>query len=157
MVKSGLIFGGIALVVALGVTLIMPYCVPCLALLLGLAAGYVAGIFGKPADQPTATRSGAIAGALGGAGVVLGEMIGAIINGLTVGSERVNEIIQNLGLAGGISLTPATYWASQLGINLCLSLFSVGLMAGLGALGGLLWWKTRGTTQTSFPPTFPIQ
>jgi hypothetical protein len=157
MLKSGLIFGGAALVVALGVTLIMPYCVPCMALLLGLAAGYVSGVFGKPADQPTATKSGAIAGALGGAGIVLGEMIGAVINGFIVGPEKVTELMQNLGISSGIPLTPDIYWASQLGINLCLSLFSLGLMAGLGALGGLLWWRTRGKTQTVIPPSFPLQ
>jgi hypothetical protein len=157
MLKSGLIFGGVALVVALGVTLVMPYCVPCLALLLGLAAGYVAGIFGKPADQPTATKSGAIAGALGGVGVVLGEMIGAVINGFIVGPEGIAQVISNLGISSAIQLTPDIYWVANLGMNLCLSLFSVGLMAGLGTLGGLLWWNINGKKHTLLPPSFPMQ
>jgi hypothetical protein len=157
MLKSGLIFGGVALLVALGITLVIPYCVPCLALLLGLAAGYVAGVFGKPADQPTATKSGAIAGLLGGVGVVLGEMVGAVINGFAVGPEMVSQIMQNLGIAGGMPLNQTTYWAANLAMNLCLSLFSVALMAGLGALGGLLWWNTNGKRHTVLPPSFPLQ
>jgi hypothetical protein len=157
MVKSALIFGGVALLVALGITLVMPYCVPCLALLLGLAAGYVAGLFGKPADQASATRSGALAGLLGGVGVVLGQMIGAVINGFLVGPQGVAQIISNLGISGGVQLTPDLYWVANLGVNLCLSLFSVGLMAGLGALGGLLWWNTTGKKHTVLPPSFPLQ
>jgi hypothetical protein len=157
MLKSGLIFGGVALFVALAITLVMPYCVPCLALLLGLAAGYVSGVFGKPAAQASATRTGALAGLLGGIGVVLGEMIGAVINGFLIGPQGVAQVLSNLGISSGIPLTSDTYWIANLGMNLCLSLFSVGLMAGLGALGGLLWWNTNGKKPTIFPPAFPPQ
>ena len=155
MYKSGLIFGGIMLVVALGVTLVLPYCVPCAALLLGLAAGYVAGVFGKPPGQPVATRSGAIAGAIAGAGVIIGEMIGAIINAVAVGPEKIAQLMQTLGISLGTSMTTGEYWAAQLGVNFCLSLISVVLMAGLGALGGLLWWNATGKKQAVPPPSQP--
>ena len=155
MYKSGLIFGGIMLIVALVITLFLPYCVPCVALLLGLAAGYVAGIFGKPAGQPSATKSGAIAGAIAGAGVILGEMIGAVINAFSVGPEKITQILQSLGISGSIQMTSGEYWAAQIGVNLCISLFSVALMAGVGALGGLLWWSGTGKKQIMTPPVLP--
>jgi hypothetical protein len=152
MVKSGLIFGVVMLFVALGVTLVLPYCIPCVALLLGLAAGYVAGVFGKPAGQPFATRSGAIAGAIAGAGVVIGEMIGAAINAAFVNPATVTRLMQQLGLPA-LQMSSGEYQAAQLGVNCLISLISVALMAGLGALGGLLWWNASGKNQ-AVPPTF---
>jgi asparagine N-glycosylation enzyme membrane subunit Stt3 len=152
MYKSGLIFGAVMLVLGLGVTLFLPYCVPCVALLVGLAAGYVAGVFAKPVEQQTAVRSGAIAGALGGIGVVLGEMIGAVINAAAIGPERIIEVMRQFGITTPTQMTPTEYWAAQLGINFCISLFSVALMAGLGALGGLIWWNMNGKKQVLPPP-----
>ncbi len=152
MYKSGLIFGAVMFVVALVVTLILPYCVPCVALLIGLAAGYVAAVWAKPPDQPLATRSGAIAGAIAGAGVIIGEMVGALINAASVGPERMTQLLQQLGITMPVQLSPAEYWAAQLGINLCIALFSVALMAGLGALGGLLWWNANKNKLVAPPP-----
>ncbi len=156
MYKSGLIFGAVMLVAALVITLVFPYCVPCAALLVGLAAGYVAGVYGKPGDQSLATKSGAIAGAIGGIGVILGEMIGALINAISVGPERVIQLMQQLGLPG-MQLTTGQYWAAQIGINLCLSLVSVALMAGLGALGGMLWWNGNKNKKVLPPTPLPPQ
>jgi hypothetical protein len=153
MYKSGLIFGIVMLFVALGVTLVLPYCVPCVALLLGLAAGYVAGVFGKPAGQPLAVRAGAIAGVIASIGVVIGEMAGAVINASFVKPENLQQLLQTLGISGGITMTSNQIWASQLGVNCFLSLVSVALMAGLGALGGLLWWNGSGKKQ-AVPPAF---
>ncbi len=151
MFKSGLIFGGVMLVLALVVTLVLPYCVPCAALLVGLAAGYMAGVWGKPVEQPAATKNGAIAGALAGVGVVLGEMIGALINAATVGPDRIIQLMRQFGFDTSFTMSKGEYWASQLGINCCISLFSVALMAGLGALGGLLWWNSN-KNKTVMPP-----
>lgn len=151
MYKSGLIIGGVALVLAIGSTLISPLCVPCLALFLGLGAGYLAGVFEKPSEQPAATKSGAIAGAVGGAGIFLGQMIGTVINGFIVGPEGVAQILEGLDLPADMAGSAGSYWASLIGGNCCMGLFSVGLMAGLGALGGLLWWQTKGKN-LSTPP-----
>ena len=62
MYKSGLIVGIVTLLLALGTTLVFPFCVPCLALLVGLAAGYLAGVFEKPVSLEAARKNGAIAG-----------------------------------------------------------------------------------------------
>jgi hypothetical protein len=152
MYKSGLIFGGVMFVAALVITLLFPYCVPCAALLIGFAGGYVAGVFAKPAAQAGATKAGAIAGALAGAGAILGEMIGTVINASVVGPEKVGQILQSLGFPSYTSMTTGEYWAIQLGFNLCISLFSVALMAGLGALGGMVWWQVNGKKQMPLPP-----
>ncbi len=156
MYKSGLIFGAVMLVAALVITLFVPYCVPCVALLLGFAAGYVAGVYSKPGDRSLATKSGAIAGAIAGIGVVLGEMIGALINAFSVGPAQVTQLMQQLGFPG-IQMTTAEYWAAQIGVNLCLSLVSVALMAGLGALGGMLWWNGNKNKPALPPASFPPQ
>jgi hypothetical protein len=155
MYKSGLIFGIVMLVAALVVTLFLPYCVPCVALAIGLAAGYVAGVYGKPAEQPQATKSGAIAGVIAGVGVILGEMIGAVINVVFVKPEQIAQILQQLGITASFDLTPTVYIVSQLGINLCISLVSLALMAGVGALGGLLWWNYNGNKQVLPPMSLP--
>ena len=155
MYKSGLIFGAGMLVAALVITLILPYCVPCVALVVGLAAGYVAGVYAKPTGQPLATRSGAIAGAVAGVGVILGEMIGAVINGLLVKPAQVDQILRQFGINTGTQMTSGEYWAAQLGANCCISLVSVVLMAGLGALGGLLWWNYNGKKQVLPPLSLP--
>ncbi len=155
MVKSGLIFGGVMILGALGVTLLVPYCVPCAALLLGLAAGYAAGAFEKPGEQPRAVRAGALAGLIAGAGGVIGEMLGAVINGFTVGPERAIQILQGLGIQTGVTMTQTSYWASQVGINCCISLLSAAIMAGVGALGGLIWWSAQGKKAGMTPPLPP--
>ena len=156
MYKSGLIFGAVMFIAALVVTLFVPYCVPCVALLIGLAAGYVASIFAKPLEQPSATKSGAIAGAVAGGGVILGEMIGAVINAVMVGPQRIAQILQQFGFPS-TQMSSGEYWAAQLGINCLIALLSVALMAGLGALGGLIWWSVNGKKPAlpSTPPPAP--
>ena len=157
MYRSGLIVGGVSLLLALGVTLLTPCCVPVLALLLGLGAGYLAGVFDKPASRDTARKNGAIAGAIGGMGALLGEMIGAVINANLVGPAQVAQMMQNLGLptAPGM-LTPHFYWTSVIGLNFCLGALAVLVMAGLGLLGGQLWYGRFTANPSPRPPTFPI-
>jgi hypothetical protein len=157
MIKAGVILAVVALIIAIGVTLLLPYCTPCSAIVLGLAGGYLAGVFDKPNAQNGATKSGAIAGAIGGVGGLLGQMIGAVINGLVVGPEKAAQIsgpiIESLGLPAG-TLDSSSYWLSTIGINCCLGLVGIGIMAGLGALGGLIWWSTTGKKQ-QLPPVVP--
>jgi hypothetical protein len=154
MLKSGWIAAAVSLLLALGVTLVLPYCVPCLALLLGLGAGYLAGVFDRPALKAAAVRSGTLAGLIGGAGVVIGQMGATLINGFSVGPQGMMDLYNTLGITPGVPVTPQFYWVSLIGGNGCLALVSVGLMAGLGALGGLLWWQVSG--QKLIPPPTPL-
>jgi hypothetical protein len=152
MLKSGLIFGAIALLLSAGAALLSPLCVPCLALFLGLGAGYVAGVFDKPADNGASTKSGALSGVISGLGALLGQLIGAAINGSMVGPERAASILQQFGLptGNGAGFGPG-YWAGLFASGCCLGILDIALMAGLGALGGVLWWQMSGKKAVPAP------
>ncbi len=150
MYKSGLILGVVALFVAAGATLLSPLCAPCAAIFLGLGAGFLAGVFDKPSDNNAIAKVGAIGGAVGGSGAVLGQIIGAVINSYVMGPQGAQQFTQSLGLptSGGPGFEGG-YWVAVFGGAICLSLLDVLLMAGFGALGGLLWWQTTGKNATA--------
>jgi hypothetical protein len=142
MLKSGLIFGGVALVLGTASVLLSPVCLPCLAIFFGLGAGYLAGVFDTPIDNRNASKLGAFAGAIGGVGALLGQSIGSAINASKMGPEKVASLLRQFGvttLSPG-SITPV-YYGGLVGVTCCAGLLDVALMAGLGALGGLLWWQ----------------
>jgi len=150
MLKSGLIFGLIALLFGIGLSLLSPLCVPCLTIFLGLAAGYVANVFDKPA-QGAAVKNGALAGLIGGAGAMIGQAIGGGLNILIAGPEQTAEIMRQFGMPTGGDQFAAGYWVGRIGSVCCTGVFDIILMAGLGALGGLLWWQFSGKN-TVTPP-----
>ena len=153
MLKSGLIFGVVALLFSAGAALLSPLCVPCLALFFGLGAGFVAGVFDKPADNGTSTKSGALSGVIGGVGALVGQLIGAVINGVLVGPEGTARIAEQLGLPGSGSAGFGTgYWAGLFASGCCLGILDIALMAGLGALGGILWWQINGKKNAAPAP-----
>jgi len=160
MLKSGLIIGGVMFVLAIGGSLISPICVPCLALFAGLGAGYLVGLFDKPGLQNGAVRGGASAGAIGGVGALIGQLIGGGINAVIVGPEGAQQFIQQLApdLATSGATDPTAYYIGVFGSACCIGLFNVAIMAGLGALGGLLWWNMTGKNQSGGmstpPPSF---
>lgn len=152
MLKSGFIFGVVALLLAAGASLLSPFCVPCcLALFLGLGAGFVAGVFDKPGDNGTATKSGALSGVIGGVGALVGQLIGAVINGALVGPEGAARILEQLGLPS--SGSAGGYWVGLFASGCCLGILDIALMAGLGALGGILWWQISGKKAVVAPIT----
>lgn len=155
MLKSGLIFAAIALVLAIGsAVIISPLCVPCLALFLGLGAGYVAGMFDMPADNAATIKAGALAGAIGGAGGLLGQLIASAINAVLVGPEGAMQLMRQLGIDPGAAGAQG-YWGGLIGGTCCFGLLDVALMAGLGALGGLLWWQLVGQKAVAVVPPQP--
>ena len=145
------------MLLAIGAALLSPLCVPCLTLLLGLGAGYLAGAFDKPSEKRGSTKSGAIAGAIGGAGALIGQAVGAVINSQLVGPGGAIQLIRQLEIQSPAGATPADiatgYWGGVIGSTCCLGLFDVALMAGLGALGGLLWWQVAGSKRSVLPPS----
>lgn len=156
MKKSALIFAAVAFIVTLGGTVISPLCTPCLALFIGAFAGYLAGVFDKPAEKPAAVKAGALAGALGGLGAALGQVAGSIVNGLAVGPEGAMKFVQQLGLpAAGTS--PSVYWTTLVVSTACFALLNIGLMAGMGALGGLLWNQFNHKPAVPPSPPMPMQ
>lgn len=146
MLKSGLIIGVVMLVLTIGVALITPLCVPCLALLAGAGAGYLAGVFDKPSASGASAQTGAGAGAIGGIGALIGHLAGGAANVILVGPEGAANLLQGLGLP--TSIDPTTYYAGAIGGACCFGLVEVLLMAGLGALGGLLWYQITGKNVT---------
>jgi hypothetical protein len=150
MLKSGLIFGVVALLFSAGAALLSPLCVPCLALFLGLGAGFVAGVFDKPADNGGATKLGAQSGVIGGVGALIGQCIGAVINGVLIGSEGAARMLEQLGIPNSGS-SASGYWVGLFASGCCLGILDIALMAGLGALGGILWWQISGKKATAAP------
>ncbi len=147
MVRSGLILGALALIIAAGATLISPICAPCTAIFLGLAAGYLASVFDKPSTSASTSRVGAISGAIAGAGAILGQVLGTVINSAIIGPDNLQAIYQKLGVpTSGIDLVQ-TYWIGLVGGTVCFSVLDVLVMAGFGTVGGLLWWQTAGKNE----------
>lgn len=145
MYRSGIILAIISLVVAIGATLLSPLCTPCASLFLGVAAGFLAGVFDSPQDNNASAKAGAIAGAIGGIGAMLGQFVGAGVNGALMGPEQTAQLLEQFGLnVAGQTDIASTYWISLVGGAVCFGLLDVALMAGLGAVGGLLWWQITG-------------
>ncbi len=146
MLKSGLIFAGIALLLAVGSTVVIsPLCVSCLAFFLGLGAGYVACVFDKPIENNAAVKAGALAGLISGVGNFVGQAIGTAINAVIVGPEGAAAFMRQLGMEpGAMEGVVAGYWGGLIGSVCCGGAVVLLLAAGLGALGGILWWQMTG-------------
>ncbi len=157
MVKAGLIIGGIMLVLGIPGAWFFPVlCVPCLALFAGLGGGYLVGQFDQPASGNLTAKRGAGAGAIGSIGAVLAHLIGgAIVAFSPTGQANANAISQALG-GGSPADNPLAYYGGAFGTACCFGLFEVALLAGLGALGGLLWWQLKGkNSAASGTPSMP--
>jgi hypothetical protein len=158
MVKSGLIFGAISLLIILGFAVfVAPFCAPCLGLILGVAAGYMAGVFDKPADSGQSIRKGGYAGAIAGALGFVGGLVGSVINGFLLNPANVASFSRIFGISN-LGVSQAQIWASQLGFAVCIGLFDVLWMALLGVAGGALWYQLVGKNQTTtiLPPQQPV-
>jgi hypothetical protein len=157
MKKSALIFGLVSFLTIIGGGLfISPLCTPCIATFVGAIAGYLAGVFDKPLEKSAAVKGGALAGLLAGIGAILGQIMGAVINGVTVGPEGVADLMRRFGVnTGGADLT-LTYWLTLVVSTICFGLLNIALMAGTGALGGLVW-NSMNNKQTPLPPVTGVQ
>ncbi len=150
MVTSGLIFAVVALLLILGATLVLPCCTPAVALVLGPICGFLAPHFEKLVEKSLAIRRAASAGGIAGVGAVLGQAIGAVINANLVGPEGAARLVQEWGLPVEPGFEGG-YWVGVTLSTVCLGLLNVLIMAGMGALGGLLWWQWVGAKQSSPP------
>ena len=142
MVKAGLILGVVMLVLGIGGSLITPICVPCIALMAGVAAGYLAGVYEKPATSGGTAKVGAGAGAIGGAGALIGQIIGGILNAVIVGPQGIADFARMLDMP--VSNNPNVAYIGFIGGGFCFGILDILLMAGLGALGGILWHQIAG-------------
>ena len=125
-------------------------CVPCIALVLGAAVGYLACRLERPADQNGATRLGATAGGLAGAGTLVGNVVGGAIGAYLLGPAGAQNLTESIARSLGITvpqsaISPVSYYASALGTSACCGVVEIFIMALLGALAGMIWFRqTRG-------------
>jgi hypothetical protein len=125
-------------------------CLPCVGLVLGAAAGWFACQVQAPADQPSATRAGAIAGGTAGVVTLLGSVIGGPLRAILLGPEGAQEQMLAIAKSLGVtipptSLSPVTFYGTALAGSACCGAVVVFIMALLGALAGLVWFRqTRG-------------
>ncbi|MEJ2560830.1 MAG: hypothetical protein P8186_32340, partial [Anaerolineae bacterium] len=68
---------------------------------------------------------------------------------ILLGPEQTADILRQLGLPA--SGDASTYYAALIGGSCCFGLFEVLLMAGVGALGGLIWYQIRGKHEEEVP------
>ena len=154
MLKAGLIGAGIGFVLAIVAALITPFCNPCLALVLGLGIGALAAAWERPVTSGTSAGQGAKAGAIAALGGLVGQMVGAVANGFIVGPTGAAELFDQLGIDMPVEFTRQSYWIYNIGGNCLCAVGNVALGAGLGALGGLLWYQISGKNQ---PPTGSLE
>jgi len=156
MLKSGLIIGGLTLLLATLFGFLFPLCVPCLALALGAGAGYLAGQFEKPGETRRAAGVGAGAGAIAGVGALIGHVVGGLINAVITGPEGSARLLEQLGIdVGNTSGNPVAFYGGALAVGCCFGVLDIALMAGLGAVGGLLWYQMTGKNQAGGMPAAP--
>ena len=125
-------------------------CLPCIGLVLGAAAGYFACQVQAPADQASATRVGALAGGAAGLITLLGSLVGGLLGAAILGPEGAQAEMESIAKSLGVTvpqtaLSPVSYYGSALASSACCGAVVVFIMALLGALAGMVWFRqTRG-------------
>lgn len=152
MWKAGIIIGIAAFVLALAAAAgISPLCgLLCVSPVAGAVAGYLAGAFDKPATGEGGAKSGAIGGAVGGVGAFLGQAMAGVINALFA-----KQIAAFAGRTFGTATDVNTVRLGALGWGLCGGVVDIVIMAGLGALGGYLWYQFVGSKAAPAAPPPP--
>jgi hypothetical protein len=70
-------------------------------------------------------------------------MAGSALNIVLVGPQGATDLLKQIGAPTGAG-TEAGYYGGLLASVCCIGLLNIGLAAGLGALGSLLWWEMTG-------------
>jgi hypothetical protein len=147
MIKAGAIGAVIGFIYIMSLSLLSPICTLCFTPLLGLGVGYLAGWFEKLADVRASLSRGTIAGGITGLGVVVGQMMATVVNGILVtNSDRIPALMNEVGLSQFVITNNDEYWQSILVFNSFCSLFNLALVAGLGAVGGMIWFQRHQAT-----------
>jgi hypothetical protein len=155
MVKSSAIVGIITFILVLLSGLLYNICClvsPVIAIVLGLAAGFLCSVFEKPVDSEKAAVRGAIAGAVTGAVALVAETIGGTIaQYILYQGENVQACLPGLCAEGSAPVSLANAMLGAV-FNACFcGLILLAVMAGLGAVGAVLWIKTSGKKKSDLP------
>lgn len=146
MLKASLIGAIIGFILMMSLSLLSPLCTLCFTPLLGIGVGYLTGWFETPSKLKISLIRGSLAGSLTGIGVVIGQMLAAVINGILVTHlEQFPMLIHELRQISQLVIADARdYWKFILVINTFFSAFNLVIIAGLGAVGGLIWFERQG-------------
>lgn len=144
MIKAGLLGAVVGFVYVMSLTLISPFCTLCITPLLGFGVGYLAGWFDTPEKSEASLYRGSVAGGITGFGVVVGQMLATVVNAILVTNwEQLPELAQSFGLSEFMMTDGDQYWQITLTTNSVCSLFNLLIIAGLGAIGGLIWFQRQ--------------
>ncbi|MBN1991330.1 MAG: hypothetical protein JW953_01400 [Anaerolineae bacterium] len=150
MIKAGLIGVAVAFIYVSSITLISPFCTLCFTPLLGLGVGYLAGWFDQCQTANASVNKGIVAGGIAGLGAVLGQILAVIISTVLITNlEQLPILMQELGLSEFIITDTADYWQTTLTTSAFCSFLNWGIIAGLGAMGGMFWSQRN---RAAFPP-----
>ena len=142
MIKAGLLGAFIGFIYVMSITLVSPFCTVCITPLLGVSVGYLASRIDKPLKLETSLGSGGIAGGMTGCGALIGQMLAAVVNGILVTNwQELPNFVKDLGLTQFPNASE--YWQTTLTANSFCSLLNLALIAGLGAVGGLIWFQRQ--------------
>jgi MFS family permease len=140
MIKAGLIGLVIGFIYVMSITLISPFCTVCITPLLGISVGYLANRFDKPLKFEASLGGGAIAGAMTGCAALLGQILAAVVNGILVTNwEELPGLFRDMGFTQFPD--SSEYWQTTLTANSMCGLLNLVLVAGLGAVGGAIWFQ----------------
>jgi MFS family permease len=144
VIKAGLLGAVVGFVYVMSLTLISPFCTLCITPLLGFGVGYLAGWFDTPEKSEASLYRGSVAGGITGFGVVVGQMLATVVNAILVTNwEQLPELAQSFGLSEFMMTDGDQYWQITLTTNSVCSLFNLLIIAGLGAIGGLIWFQRQ--------------
>lgn len=142
MIKAGLLGAMIGFIYVMSITLVSPFCTLCFTPLLGVSVGYLAGQFDKPLKLEASLSRGGIAGGMTGCGALIGQILAAVVNGILVTNWReLPNFVRELGLTQFPN--SGEYWQTTLTANSFCGLLNLALIAGLGILGGLIWFRLQ--------------
>jgi hypothetical protein len=145
MIKAGLIGIVVSFIYVTSLTLLSPFCTLCFTPLLGVGVGYLAGWFDKPQDANVSVSKGIIAGSIAGVGAILGQMLATVISTILVtNSEQLLTFLREHGLSE-LVITDIN-WPTILTTNFFCGLVNLGIITGLGAVGGMIWFQRRERT-----------
>ncbi len=155
MVKSSAITGAVTFILVLFSGLAYNICClisPMLAVVLGLAAGFLCSVFEKPIDAEKAAVRGGIAGAITGAVALVAETIGATVAQYIVyQGGTVQACLPGLCEEGAAPVAMANAMLGAVFNSCFCGLILLAVMAGLGAVGAVVWMKTSAKKKTGTP------
>ncbi len=140
MIKAGLVGAVAGFIYMMSLTLVSPFCTFCLTPWLGVGVGYLACRLDKPPALKKSLLAGGIAGGMTGLAALGGQMLATVVNAILVTNwAELPQYLKQLGLA---TLPDSTeYWQTMLIANSFCSVLNLILIAVLGAVGSLIWFR----------------